>query len=87
MCLHANFYIHFSMSADVYQLLGRRTSRRFVAGRVLPEVEIKINFLLSKVVSNMHVHVRVIIYKCISYSYVIVSCNVNFFCKGEIWST
>ncbi|CAI8028680.1 Integrator complex subunit 3 [Geodia barretti] len=39
---------------DVHQVLSRRTSRRFIAGRVLPEVEIKLNFLLSKVKFGQH---------------------------------
>ncbi|XP_064401975.1 integrator complex subunit 3-like isoform X2 [Halichondria panicea] len=35
-------------------LLSRRTSRRFVAGRILVDAEIKLNFLLSKVKFGQH---------------------------------
>ncbi len=35
--------------SGVKVLLSRRTSRRFVAGRILADIEIKLNFLLSKV--------------------------------------
>ena len=31
------------------QMLSRRTSRHFIAGRILVDVAIKLNFLLSKV--------------------------------------
>ena len=36
------------------QLLSRRTSRRFIAGRILVDVEIKLNFLLAKVKFGQH---------------------------------
>ena len=35
----------------VTQILTRRTSRRFVAGRIVTDSEIKLNFLLSKVIT------------------------------------
>ena len=35
--------------AGISHLLSRRTSRRFIGGRILVEVEIKLTFLLSKV--------------------------------------
>ena len=38
----------------VAQMLSRRTSRRFIAGRILVDVEIKLNFLLSKVKFGQH---------------------------------
>ena len=38
----------------VAQLLSRRTSRRFIAGRILVDVEIKLNFLLAKVKFGQH---------------------------------
>ena len=38
----------------VAQFLSRRTSRRFIAGRILVDVEIKLNFLLSKVKFGQH---------------------------------
>jgi integrator complex subunit 3 len=36
------------------QVLSRRTSRRFVAGRIVTDSEIKVNFLLSKVKFGQH---------------------------------
>ncbi len=33
----------------IQQLLTKRTSRRFIAGRIVTDAEIKLNFLLSKV--------------------------------------
>ena len=38
----------------VAQILSRRTSRRFIAGRILVDVEIKLNFLLAKVKFGLH---------------------------------
>ena len=38
----------------VSQILSRRTSRRFVAGRIVTDSEIKMNFLLSKVKFGEH---------------------------------
>ena len=38
----------------VAQMLSRRTSRRFIAGRILVDIEIKLNFLLSKVKFGQH---------------------------------
>lgn len=40
--------------SGVHQLLSRRTSRRFVAGRIVTDAEIKLNFLLSKVKFGQH---------------------------------
>ena len=39
---------------SIAQILSRRTSRRFIAGRILVDVEIKLNFLLAKVKFGQH---------------------------------
>ena len=38
----------------VAQMLSRRTSRHFIAGRILVDIEIKLNFLLSKLKFGQH---------------------------------
>ena len=42
-----------SLSPGLQQILSKRTSRRFIAGRIVPDAEVKLNFLLSKVLLSL----------------------------------